>query len=193
MTQGVLPEEEDVRRLIGVRISETIIFASAGEKHSRSHLRDLFFMHDWKEWEYWVVVEKHYNTGYGNPLAACRVLTSCSHASPCPLYTSHDNTSRNDTLRFPLERRESYPREPYSYGVRCDRLRVGRPRACIRRWGREPNGVVSAWMVVERTITLRKKENYIAVIQISAHIDNFSYAVAILLVVVAVVEGNCTE
>lgn len=60
--------------------------------------------------------------------------------------------------------------------------------------GREPNGVVSAQMVVERTITLRKNGDYIAVMQNSAHIDNCSYAVAILLVVaVAVVEGICTE
>lgn len=106
MAQGVLLEEEDVRRLIGVCIFETIARASAGKKHARSHFCDLFSVRDWKEWEYWGDVEKYYKTGYGNPLGPVQgvgyvneLLARLTH-SPV-----HDNTTHNDTLPFPLGRR----------------------------------------------------------------------------------------
>lgn len=68
MAKGVELEDEDVRRLVGVCVFETIAHASQEmrgmrRKGARSPFCDLFTPKDWKEWEYWGDVEKYYKTG----------------------------------------------------------------------------------------------------------------------------------
>ena len=72
MAKGVHLEEEDVHRLIGVCIFETIADASKEmaapgaekrRKDPRSQFCKLFERQEWKDWEYWGDIEKYYKTG----------------------------------------------------------------------------------------------------------------------------------
>lgn len=66
MAQGARLEEEDVRRLIGICVFESIAMAreTHGKGKAKSKFCDLFSYEDWKEWEYWGDIEKYYKTGY---------------------------------------------------------------------------------------------------------------------------------
>ena len=69
MAKGAKLEEEDVHRLVGVCIFETIAEASeqmrsAGIQKPKSKICDIFSPKEWKDWEYWGDVEKYYKTGY---------------------------------------------------------------------------------------------------------------------------------
>lgn len=72
MAKGAHLEDEDIRRLIGVCIFETIADASEEmfnprterqRKSPRSPFCDLFELQEWKDWEYWGDIEKYYKTG----------------------------------------------------------------------------------------------------------------------------------
>lgn len=73
LARGAKLEEEDVKRLIGICIFETLADASEQMRTSkkgdkkyegpRSQFCDIFSKKDWKEWEYWGDVEKYYKTG----------------------------------------------------------------------------------------------------------------------------------
>lgn len=70
MAKGVELEEEDVRRLVGVCVFETLAEASeqmrgaSRTKKPKSKFCDIFTLDEWKDWEYWGDVEKYYKTGY---------------------------------------------------------------------------------------------------------------------------------
>ena len=69
MAKGVKLEDEDVHRLVGVCIFETIADVSREmrglqrDDSPKSPFCDIFTPNDWKEWEYWGDVEKYYKTG----------------------------------------------------------------------------------------------------------------------------------
>ncbi|GJE84780.1 histidine phosphatase family protein [Phanerochaete sordida] len=110
MAKGVKLEDEDVHRLVGVCIFETIADVSREMRglqpnSSKSPFCDIFTPNDWKEWEYWGDVEKYYKTGYGNPLGPIRGVGYVNELL-ARLTQSEvvDHTQHNYSLPFPLNR-----------------------------------------------------------------------------------------
>ncbi|EKM59567.1 uncharacterized protein PHACADRAFT_205786 [Phanerochaete carnosa HHB-10118-sp] len=110
MAEGVELEDEDVHRLIGVCVFETISDGSQEmrgmrRKAAKSPFCDLFTPKNWKEWEYWGNVEKYYKTGYGNPLGPVRGVGYVNELLARLTQSKvADHTQHNYSLPFPLDR-----------------------------------------------------------------------------------------
>jgi hypothetical protein len=69
MANGVKLHKEDVKRLIGICIFETLADASEQMRGTSKHTKpkskfcNIFTSQEWKNWEYWGDLEKYYKTG----------------------------------------------------------------------------------------------------------------------------------